>query len=235
MRFTSFDGPIGHPTAGRSIHDKRMFDPVTAIVGGASIIGGVMSSRSQRKAGDRAADAQVQAAQLAEEGIQSRFEEVQKLLAPFVQGGVGAFGQMGALAGTQGNQAQQAAIEALKASPAFTSMQSAGQNAILQNAAATGGLRGGNVQASLAQFDPALLASVIQDQYGRLGGLAQMGQASAAGVGSAGMSAQSQIAQLQQQMGAARAGQALNTGQAQQNMIGSLFKGFGQIAGGVKF
>lgn len=232
MRFTSFDGPIGHPTAGRSIHDRRLFDPITALAAGATIIGGVASADSQRKAGNQAKDEQVAAAQLAEEGIQGRFEEVQKLLAPFVQGGTQAFGQMGALAGTQGNQAQQSAIEALKASPAFTSMQSAGQNAILQNAAATGGLRGGNVQASLAQFDPALLASVIQDQYGRLGGLAQMGQASAAGVGSAGMQAQSQVAQLQQQAGAARAGAFLNAGQAQQNMIGSLFKGFGQLSGG---
>ena len=235
MRFTSFDGPIGHPTAGMSIHDRRLFDPITALTAGATIIGGAMSSRAQRKAGDRAANAQVEAAQIAEEGLQARFEEVQKLLDPFVEGGVGAFGQMGALAGTKGNSAQAAAIEALKASPAFTSMQSAGQNAILQNASATGGLRGGNTQASLAQFDPALLASVIQDQYGRLGGLAQMGQASAAGVGSAGMQAQSQIAGLQQQTGAALAGKFLNAGQAQQNMIGSLFKGFGQIAGGVKF
>ena len=46
-----------------------------------------------------------------------------------------------------------------------------GEEAILQGASATGGLRGGNVQAALAQFRPAMLNRFVQQQYERLGGL----------------------------------------------------------------
>ena len=51
-----------------------------------------------------------------------------------------------------------------------------GQDAILQNASAIGGLRGGNTQAALAQFRPALLSQLIAEQYNRLGGLSSLGQ-----------------------------------------------------------
>jgi hypothetical protein len=57
-----------------------------------------------------------------------------------------------------------------------------------QTPRATGGLRGGNVQAALGQFQPQLLAQLIDQQYSRLGGLTSIGQNAAAGVGNAGMS-----------------------------------------------
>jgi hypothetical protein len=78
-------------------------------------------------------------------------------------------------------QAQQAAIDNLKASPLFQSLYGTGQDTILQNAAATGGLRGGNTQNSLAQFGSGLLAQVIQQQLANLGTVS--GQGAQAGLG----------------------------------------------------
>jgi hypothetical protein len=105
-----------------------------------------------------------------------------------------------------------------------------GEEALLQRASATGGLRGGNIQAALAQFRPQMLQAEIEKQYGRLGGLtalgqttqqnlAQLGQASAAGTATAGLRTGADIANLMGQQGAARAGAELAQGQAFANVL----------------
>jgi hypothetical protein len=83
----------------------------------------------------------------------------------------------------------------------------------------------------LAQFRPGLLNQVIQQQFGNLGGLAGVGQASAAGIGAAGQASANQITALLGQQGAAQAGNALAQGQATQNLVGSLGGLAGNIAG----
>jgi hypothetical protein len=77
--------------------------------------------------------------------------------------------------------AQQAAIDSLKASPLFQSLYGTGVDTILQNQAATGNLRGGNTENSLAQFGSGLLAQVIQNQLANLGTVS--GQGAQAGLG----------------------------------------------------
>jgi hypothetical protein len=104
-----------------------------------------------------------------------------------------------------------------------------GEEAILQQASATGGLRGGNTQGALAQFRPQVLSSLINQQYGRLGGLTSMGQNAAVGVGNAGMQTGQNISGLYGQQGAAAAGSALAQGQAFGNVMG----GISQYAGGI--
>lgn len=135
------------------------------------------------------------------------------------------------LLGLNGNAAQASAIQALQGSPQFTSMLQQGENSILQNASATGGLRGGNTQAALAQFSPALLAQTINDQYARLGGLTSLGQNAAAMQGNAGMQTGNNIANLLAQSGSAQAGNALAQGRAQAGMWNSLAGGIGSYAG----
>jgi hypothetical protein len=138
-----------------------------------------------------------------------------------------ALKQQQALLGLEGPEAQQAAINAIQNQPGFQSMVQQGENAMLQNASATGGLRGGNLQGAMAQFRPQMLAQAIQDQYSRLGGMTSLGQRSAAGVGAAGMETGRGIADLLGQMGAAQAGGYLGQAKAQQQMIGSLAQGIG--------
>ena len=203
-------------------------------VAGATLVGGIASADSQRKAGNKASDAQQAAADAGIAQQNKQFEAIQKLLDPYVQGGYkGLSGQMDLL-GTNGAASQQSAIDAIKNSPQFTSLQQQGEASILSNASATGGLRGGNTQAALGQFSPQLLSQLIEQQYGRLGGLTSIGQNAAAGVGNAGIQTGNQITGLLEQQGAAQAGAFLNQGKqtsamwnAGANAVGSFFGGGG--------
>ncbi|KQP36143.1 hypothetical protein ASF44_16375 [Pseudorhodoferax sp. Leaf274] len=130
------------------------------------------------------------------------------------------------LLGLNGNGAQQTSIDALKTSPLFTSLLQQGENSILQNASATGGLRGGNTQAALAQFSPALLAQVINDQYSKLSGITSLSQNAAAGVGNANLSTGNNISNLLGQMGSANAGAALGQGAGIANAANSAAGGY---------
>jgi hypothetical protein len=71
-------------------------------------------------------------------------------------GGPALQAQMAAL-GLSGPEAQQEYVAQQEQSPAFQALARQQEEALLQNASATGGLRGGNVQGALAQFRPALL------------------------------------------------------------------------------
>jgi hypothetical protein len=180
-----------------------MPDPVTGlVVGGSQLVGGAIQSRAAGKA----AGQQVQAAEAGIEEQRRQFDRLQELLKPYVEAGTPALQAQQALLGLGGPEEQQEAIAGLESSPMFQALARQGEEAMLQQASATGGLRGGNIQAALAQFRPQMLAQAIEEQYGRLGGMTALGQQSAAGVGSAGMQTGGQIAGLLQQQGAARAG-----------------------------
>lgn len=196
----------------------------TAVIGSA-VVGGVV----QNKASKRAAAAQTEAADKGIEEQRRQFNAVRKLLAPYVEAGDASLIQQMALGGMSGAKAQREAISAIEGGQEFQALTQQGEEAIFQGASATGGLRGGNTQAALAQFRPQVLSSLINQQYSRLGGMTALGQQSAAGVGTAGMQTGQNIANLYGQQGAAAAGSALASGQAFGNVMGSI----GQYAGGV--
>lgn len=201
-----------------------MPDPVTGmIVAGSQLVG---SSMQASAAGDAAA-AQGAASQAGIEEQRRQFDEMRKLLQPYTEAGLPALEQQQTLLGLKGPEAEQAAIARLTGGETFKALAQQGENALLQNAAATGGLRGGNLQAALGQFRPQLLSSLIEQQYGRLGGMTSMGQASAAGVGSAGMQTGTNIANLLGQQGAAEAGGILGEAKA----YGQLFNLPAQFVG----
>jgi hypothetical protein len=209
---------------GRDLH-------VAAIVGVASLAAGAYSASQQSGAAEDASNAQSASAASGIAEQRRQFDNIQKLLAPYNAAGTDALGQQRTLVGLNGNGAQQQAIDALQKGPQFTSLLAAGNNNILQNASATGGLRGGNTQAALAQFSPALLSSVINDQYSKLGGLTSIGQNAAAGVGNAGMQTGNQVSALMQQMGAAQAGNALAQGRQAAGLANGVTSGIGAFAG----
>ena len=188
-----------------------MPDPITAlVVGGSQLIG---SSMQASAAGDAAA---IQSG-AAEAGIaeqRRQFDAMRELLQPYTEAGLPALEAQQAFLGLQGPEAERAAIERIRGGETFQALASQGEEALLQRASATGGLRGGNIQGALAQFRPQLLSSLIEQQYGRLGGLTTMGQRSAAGVGAAGMETGTNVANLLAQQGAARAGGELGEAKA---------------------
>lgn len=199
----------------------------TAILGSA-LIGGVVSSR----ASSRASNAQTAAADAGIAAQERQFAAVQKLLRPYVSAGTGALDAQEDILGLDGASQQQRAIAAIRRSPQFAELTRQGENGILQNASATGGLRGGNTQGALAQFRPALLSALIDQQFARLGGLSSMGANAAAGVGNAGMQTGNNISNLYGQIGAAQAGNALAQGAAVNSSIAGLTGAFGRYIGG---
>lgn len=196
------------------------------------LVGSVTGANAAADASSDAAATQAASAQAGIDLNREQFSQIQQLLAPFVQAGTGALSSYGNLLGTNGNGAQQNAINGIMGMPAYTSALQQGENSILSNAAATGGLRSGNTQAALSQFAPQLLTQLINQQLAGFGNLSSLGQNAAAGTGNAGLQSTSNISNLLQQQGAATAGGQLAQGQAQANNIGSLFKIGSAIFGG---
>lgn len=208
----------------------------TVAVAGAGLVAGAYSSYQQGKAAKNAANAQSNAALAGIDEQDKQFQAVQKLLSPYVNAGTSGLTGQQDLLGANGADAQAKAIAALQASPQYTSQLAAGNNNILQNASATGGLRGGNTQAALAQFAPGLLSQTINDQYGRLGSISALGENAAAGTGNAALSTGNQISNLLQQQGAAQAGGYLAQGKAQAGYANALTGAIGTYFGmGGKF
>jgi len=244
-----------------------MPDPITGlIVAGSTLLGSSMQASSAEEA------ASIQAGASERGIIEQRiaFDKLQALLKPYVdvggpaltglkpyaEAGAPAFEQQQALIGLRGPEAERAAIERISGGARFQELAQQGEEALLQRASATGGLRGGNIQGALAQFRPQLLSSLIEQQYGRLGGLAdigretqtnllKIGQSSAAGVGAQGVTTGTNVGNLLGQQGQAMAGgelgQAKAYGQlfnlpaqflgAQYGSGGKLGMGFGSLFG----
>ncbi len=197
--------------------------PIGGTIG--SALGGAIEGR---EAVGEAAGVQAGAAQSGIEEQRRQFDEITKLLAPYTQAGTGALAGQQALIGLAGPEAERAALERIRGGETFQELARQGEEAILQRASATGGLRGGNVQAALAQFRPALLSQLIEQQYSRLGGLSTLGQSSAARQAAFGQATGANVSELLARQGAAQAGGI--TGQSSL-LSGGIEKAFGAIQG----
>lgn len=194
-------------------------------------IGSITGASDQAKAAERAGATQAAAAQAGIDEQRAAREAMQRLLSPFVEAGTGALEEQRRLIGLGAPNDQAQEIAQLQGSPEFQALLQQGENALLQNASATGGLRGGNLQGALAQFRPQMLAQLINQQYARLGGLTGLGQASAAGIGGAGQTAAGNIANLLSQQGAATAGGQIARGNVASQGFGSALQIGGALLG----
>lgn len=204
-----------------------MPDPVTGVMAAASVGSSLIGASAAKKAGRQ----QVQAAETGVAEQRAAREELRKLLEPYVAAGTPALQSIMGAVGLRGPEEQAAFVAQQEQSPIFQALARQGEEAILQQASATGGLRGGNVQGALAQFRPQLLNQFLEQQYERLGGLTTLGQQSAAGVGSSGITSATNIADLLGQAGQARAGAALGQAQAFGQGIGNLAMIAGRYVG----
>jgi hypothetical protein len=202
-----------------------MPDPVTGIGAAVSVGGSVLKGRAAKKAGQQ----QVQSEREAIAEQRAAREEARRLLEPYVAAGTPALQQQMAALGLSGAEEQAAYVAQQEQSPFFQALARQGEEAMAQSASATGGLRGGNFQGALSQFRPNLLNQFLSQQYDRLGGLAKVGQASAVGVGTAGMETAQNISGNLQNIGAQRAGSSLAQGQ----MYGDILGTFGGVAKGL--
>ena len=229
-----------------------MPDVLTGALGAVSAVTGILGRNSQNQAAAQASDAQKESSQQSIAESRRQFDAIQELFKPYIaagtqgiqglqpygEAGAPALAQQQALLGLSGTDAQAQAIAGIESSPLYQAQVRQGENALLQNASATGGLRGGNVQAALAQFRPQMLQNQIDLQYNRLGGmtslgsntlsnLAQLGQASAAGQGTAGLKTAEAINTQFGNIGTAQAGRAI----AEQKAQSQFQQGLAGIAG----
>lgn len=207
-----------------------MFIAAIATIGSA-VIGGSLASKAQKKATNAATAAQTAASDAAIAEQQRQFDATTALFKPYVEAGNSALARQMDLIGNNGPEAQQAAIDAIRNGQEYGTLVQQGEEGILQNAAATGGLRGGNVQGALAKFRPEVLSALINQQYQRLGGLTSMGQASAGGQAAAGGAFANNMSTLFGQRGDAIANGAIANGANAANMWGNLAGTVGWAAG----
>jgi hypothetical protein len=200
-----------------------------ALIGAAaSIGGGLLASSASKHAANKAAAAGTasDAAAIAEQRRQFDTTDAQEK--PFRDFGTSALGPYGDLLGLNGPDAQAVAIAAQKDSPLYQSLFENGNNTILADASATGGLRGGNTEHDLAGFGRDTLASVIETQLNRLSGAASLGQNAVAQTGAFGANEADAISRLMQDQGAAQSGAALASGAAS---VGAIKDITGALAG----
>jgi hypothetical protein len=152
-----------------------------------------------------------------------------------------------------GIEQQRQAIQQIEQGPLYQELAKQGEEAILAAASATGRRGSDGTQSALARYRPQLLNQLIDQQYARLGGLSNvgqaaaqnmlnLGQASAAGQAAGGIQSGNAIANLLSSQGAAQAAGIQGAAAAQAagytgmaNAIGSGLQNFAllnQLSGG---
>lgn len=202
------------------------------------IVGGLLGGGSADKAAKDAARIQSASMDKAIAEQKRQFDLTRGDFLPWQETGKKGLAQLGDLVGVNGGSAQDASIQALKLSPFYKSLYSTGEEALLANASATGGLRGGNTERGLADFGADTLMATIRQQLSSLGGFAGMGMGASEAVGNFGAGKANAVSDLYTRQGDAAASARLTSGGiAAQNwnnagsllteVLGSIFKGGG--------
>jgi hypothetical protein len=177
-----------------------------------SLIGGILGGGSAKKAVKKATQQQVDALNAAIAEQHRQFDITDANFKPYRDIGGKGLASFGDLVGVNGAPQQQSAIDVLKASPFYQSLFRNGQETLLQNASATGGLRGGNTERGLADFGADTLMQTIQQQLASLSGLAGMGMGATNAVANFGQQASQNVQNDLIGQGQARASGSLARG-----------------------
>lgn len=164
--------------------------------GAGSLIGGLIGGNKSSKAADRAARLQYDAAMQGIEETARQFDLTRGDFASEQALGESGIAGYRALGGLDGADAQDQAIAALRESPFYQSLYRNGEEALLANASATGGLRGGNTQRALYELGEDTLSRAIERQLGIFGNAINVGTGSDVAIGQFGANA---VAQQNQQ------------------------------------
>jgi hypothetical protein len=204
-------------------------------------IGAKNAGKAQMAASKRAGEATLQGTRESIASQEKMYGISKKMMDPFREAGLAGMDQMMALGGMSGDDAQRTAMQGIRDSSEFAMLQDQSQQGLLSGASATGGLRGGNTQRSLAELSPNLLMGIADRNYNRLTGLTNLGQASAAGTAGNAMTLGANLgqtsmrggelqAQAHTQYGQARAGSSLGQAAAMQQGFNQMTE-MGSMAG----
>lgn len=161
-----------------------VFSDIGSFLGGptGSAIGSLLDTHHKNASIARAGADRIQGFDQGIDATQANFGKVTDMLAPYTTNGGNASNALATLLGIGGGDTG-GAIDALKDSPLYKSLFHNGQETVLQNAAATGGLRGGNTEHSLFNLGTDTLAKVYQSMMDNLSGVANLGAKTGLGYG----------------------------------------------------
>lgn len=151
-----------------------------------SVISGIIGGGSQKKASQKATDAQVAAQNRAIDINQQQYDTTRADYMPYTQAGTAAIGKYGDLIGLNDPESMAEAVKQLGLDPFFQTQLSNANENLLQTASATGGVRGGNTAGAIGQLSPQLLQQYYQQALGNYGNLAQLGLGATGSVANAG-------------------------------------------------
>lgn len=177
-----------------------------------SIVGSLLGGNSAKKASKKAEAAQLEYLNKAIDEQRRQFDVTRADYQPYLTTGLSGLSQLGDLIGVNGADAQAAGLVSIENSPELAAIIRHGTEGVLQNASATGGLRGGNTETGLANFRADAFANQLQTQISRLAGLAGLGQGATDSVSSFGANKANNVANLFGQQGQVRAGGLLTRG-----------------------
>ena len=196
------------------------------ILGG---IGGLFGGGKAKKASRKAEAAQLEYLNRARAQQQSQFDVTRgdyapalSLLAPSIDG-------LRNLTGLNGDEAFQAGLDDIRAGPLYQNLYRSGEEALLQNASATGGMRGGNMQTGLANFGADTLQQALLQQLSQYGGLAGLGMGATDSISNFGAMNSQNASNLLSNMGQVRAGGLLTRG----GINSQMWNNIGSMAGNV--
>lgn len=192
--------------------------PQTGLIGSETALQGALEgSLDALQQGNAAARSDINAGIT---DLNARIASGTTALEPFISRGGAAFDLQMALSGALGADAQKQAFADFNASPGQEFLQNRGEQAVLRNASALGGLGGSRVMQELQRQGIGFAQQDFSNQFDRLGQLSGMGLNSAGMKANAAMTGANIAANLTGQMannsfntGGAAANYSFNTGQ----------------------
>jgi hypothetical protein len=175
-----------------------------------SAIAGVFAGGAQKKASQKATDAMVGAMNRGIDTQNAFQQQTRSDYMPYTTAGNGAVTELGNFV-NGGLSADELAAK-IKENPLYASLYDNGAEALLQNASATGGLRGGNTQRGLADFGADTMAKVYQQIISSLSGVANLGLGAQGAVTQTGANVTDNVTNLMGQIGQTQAGNFITKG-----------------------
>lgn len=220
-----------------------MSDPVSAITGGASIVGGLMGSDSASSA----ADTQSAAANAATAEQKRQFDITQANLKPFLTAGTAAENRLADLLGVSGNTGaagygslmRDFGMSDFQADPGYNFRLNEGLKALDRTAAARGGLLSGSALKGAERYGQDVASQEYQNAYNRyqtnranklnpLQSLAGQGQTTANTLGTLGSDYASNVGSNYMNAANARASGYIGSANAWSNALGTAANAYGQ-------
>jgi hypothetical protein len=206
---------------------------IAAAIAGAAVIGGVTTVIS----GNKAANAQKQAADASVAEQQRQYDQTRADQAPWRTAGAGALSKLAGLYGVDtGNGATKVPNDQLydefRATPGYQFQMSEGLKAVDRGAAARGLLGSGAAVKGEQRFGAGLADQTYGQYVGALQSLAGVGQTATQATSQAGQSAANNISNAYMAAGNARASSYANTGSAINGTLNSLASVYAYGKGG---